>query len=194
MRAGIFQSVRGSCRHLLGEQVRRGLVALLTAVVIVSTGALAGGCAIKLAPAFDKSIFDGLTEANVDAMKIFASATSGPFSKRAKAYDDVIGELNAVQVQINARGTPPTPPLLLQLTAAVGDAEAERHLAALSKPPTSADIDNLIEIITETKRADSKGILLRQSRVTHKTRLALFKGAFSVQMAQALTYEKALQR
>jgi hypothetical protein len=36
-----------------------------------------GGCAVKLAPDFDRTIVDGLTQANENAMTLFASVSSG---------------------------------------------------------------------------------------------------------------------
>jgi hypothetical protein len=199
-----MRSMRVSVSRLGGERfglwrdaaIRRGVAALFTIIFIVFTNTLVGGCAIKLAPDFDKAIFDGLTKANEDAMKIFASVPSKPYnSAREKAYDDVVGELNAVQVQVNARTTPPAPPpLISDVVRAVGSAAAEKKLAELSEPPTSSDIDNLILIMETAKYGDKKNKLLRMSRVHNKTRLVVLKNSFSTQMAQALAYEKALQR
>jgi len=159
---------------------------LLAVVVVIFAGIGLGSCAVKLAPEFDQAIFDGLSKANEEAMKLFASAGSGPFSKRAKAYDDVIGELNAVQVQVSARGAPPPPSVLVEIAGVLGDKKAGQKLAAIAKPPTSADIDNLIRIMNAAKADDKLGLLARN--------LDFYKPAFSLQMAQALAYEKILQR
>lgn len=163
---------------------RRSVTALFTIIVIVFANTLVGGCAIKLAPSFDQAIFDGLTKANVDAMKLFASTSSGAYEKRAKAYDDVIGELNAVQVQIAARATPTPPAFLLWVAAPAGN-KAKANASEALVPPTAADVDTLVKIMTRAKLDDRKGRL--------RGRVDFLKEAFAIQMAQALTYEKALQ-
>jgi hypothetical protein len=168
-----------------GSACRR-ILPCLVALFIIFAGALTGGCAVKLAPDYDKAIFDGLTAANQNAMVLFASAESGPYSKREAAYDETIGQLAAVQVQIKARGTPAPPPLLSRIADAVDKKTAAEKISDALEAPTAGDVVTLIRIMNQARRDDQNARL--------KRRLDFHVEAFSIQMAQALAYEKALQR
>jgi hypothetical protein len=149
----------------------------------------ASTCAIKLAPDYDKAIFDGLTKANEDAMKLFASVKSNPseaYSHRANAYDSVIGELNAVQVQIKSRSVPTPPTPVLTVAGLLGGSNATQQVPQALDVPTASDVDTLVKIMQRARIDDKAGKLSR--------RIDLAQEAFAIQMAQALTYEKALQR
>lgn len=179
MRIGV--AARESLNSSPHRQARFG-AGILLFIFSLFVAALTGGCAIKLAPDYDKAIFDGLSKANEDAMVLFASTNSGPYSKRDSGYDTVIGELNAIQVQIKARGAPAPPLLLFQVTPGADKKSVSDALA----PPTSGDVDNLLRIVNSARRADQSGRI--------KGRIDFLVEAFAVQMAQALAYEKALQR
>lgn len=147
--------------------------------------AILGGCAVKLAPDYDKAIFDGLTQVNTDAMTLFASTSSGSYSNRQAAYDSVIGQLNAVQVQIKSRGTP-APPLLAGLFVPVNPTNGQRQFSDMPVPPTADAVNTLIKIVERARKEDVAGRI--------KGRIGFDQEAFAIQMAQALAYEKALQR
>ncbi len=178
-RAGPRYAVIGVVPHARDLIQLLGLWAVVAAVFL-------GGCAVKLAPDYDKAIFDGLTKVNEDAMKLFASVSSAPFTKREDAYNSVIGELNAVQVQIKSRPTPTPPPLAVNILRARGDVAAQQQAGDALVPPTGAAVDTLIKIMTTARNDDQRGRLAG--------RIDFIKEAFAVQMAQALAYEKALQR
>ncbi len=165
-------------------KVRTGARIALLAVYFVALVFAATGCAVKLAPDYDKAIFDGLTKANEDAMKLFASVGSAPYTERQVAYNSVIGELNAVQVQIKSRSTPTSSAFFLSPQAATSRTSATQQ--NVLEAPTSADVDTLIKIMETARRNDQDGRLPR--------RIDFIKESFAIQMAQALTYEKALQR
>lgn len=192
MRTGVFFSALSRFRDSPIDSThsssggRHRITVLIAIVFAVLAAGFAGGCAVKLAPDYDKAIFDGLTKANQDAMVLFASAQSGPYSKRAAAYDTTIGELAAVQVQIKARATPTPPPLLTGFAVAVGDKSAGQQISDALEAPTAGDVVTLIRIMNAAKRDDENGRL--------KRRLDFHVEAFAIQMAQALAYEKALQR
>jgi len=99
-------------------------------VVVVFAATLVGSCAVKLALDYDKAIFNGLTKINEDAMTLFASVSSGApkrtYPNRKAAYDGLIGKLNAVRIQIDAR-LAPNPPLFIT--------------AILSRPASAAPPD-----------------------------------------------------
>lgn len=186
MRSGVTTARVDRARFLRDEKLQRIIAAVFTVIFIIVANTLVGGCAIKLAPDFDKAIFDGLTKANEDAMKLFASTSTRPFSKRAKAYDDVVGELNAVQVQIKARATPSAPSLLLRIPGVSGNKMTQQEISDALVPPTAADVDTLVKIMITAKNEDQKGRL--------KGRIDFLMEAYAIQMAQALAYEKALIR
>lgn len=172
-----------------GEFVIHRLLLYCVLLAVVAGAGMLGGCAVKLAPDYDKAIFDGLTKINEDAMKLFASAQSGAasFGTRERAYVAVLGELDAVQVQVASRGTPTPPALLTRLLTTIGDQEAKELVNQALIPPTAGSIVSLRNIMANTQRTDRNGRLSR-------ARADFFKEAFATQMAQALTYEKALQR
>ncbi len=68
------------------------------------------GCTVQLAPAYDQSIYDGLVSANKDIQALFVatdtSVTSDTYATRAPAYDHIVAELKAVELQIKARPLP----------------------------------------------------------------------------------------
>lgn len=171
---------------LADATTRRRVLSCFIALFVVFAGGLAGGCAVKLAPDYDKAILDGLTTANQSAMVLFAAAESGPYSKREAAYDETIGQLAAVQVQIKARGTPAPPPLLTRLATAADNKSAADKISDALEAPTAGDVVTLIRIMNVARRDDQNGHL--------KQRLDFHVEAFAIQMAQALAYEKALQR
>jgi hypothetical protein len=154
-------------------------------VLVFCIAAVLGGCAVKLAPDYDKAIFDGLAKANTDAMTLFASTSSGPYSDRQAAYDSVVGQLNAVQVQIKSRGTPASP-LLAGLFVPANARHGQQQASGVLASPTAASVNALIKIVERTRKEDSQGRI--------KNRIDFDQEAFAIQMAQALAYEKALQR
>ena len=161
--------------------------ALVTSIVL----ALAG-CAVRLAPSYDQAIFDGLTKANEEAMTLFAATSagvsSGTFStKREKAYDGLIGKLDAVRLQAVARPDPqPGPFLALVLPKIVGKPSDQPDTNPLASP-TSRFAANMARIFTRMRDRDKKNGLKPQH-------VALYKNEFEFEMDNALTYEKALNR
>jgi hypothetical protein len=150
---------------------------------IACLGALFGGCAVKLAPDYDKAIFDGLTRVNEDTMTLFVSVGTGPYSQRVDSYNSVLGGLDALQVQVMARQTPNAPAIFGTLLQSADD---RQKVADALTPPTSAAVTNMSRIVTRLRADDQRG--------RAAGRIDFLKEAFAVQMAQALTYEKALQR
>jgi hypothetical protein len=74
--------------------VRRRCDRTASTIVAFVLVALLSGCAVKLAPNYDRILVDGLAKANEDAMILFASASSstpGTFDKRENVYNGLIG-------------------------------------------------------------------------------------------------------
>jgi hypothetical protein len=153
-------------------------------VSLALAGALLGACAAQLAPNFDRTIIDGLTNVNEDAMTLFASVSGGApkstFPRRKDSYDKVIGKLEAVRLQLNARPNPR--PLSPQIFGVGPKTEVN-----LPPAPTPGILAAMASNITAMRDADSK-FGLRVNDV------AQFRSSFVNSMDQALTYEKALER
>jgi hypothetical protein len=165
---------------------------VIVALIAVASAMPLGGCAVKLAPEYDKAIFDGLTKANEEAMTLFASvaagATKATFSKREAAYDSVIGTLDAVRLQVTSRVTPESPALMsaiVQRTAPSGNAATT--VAGLPAIPSQGSLARMIQTVTSMRNVDSHYNLTPMLVMGFKMR-------FEISMEQALTYEKALNR
>ena len=65
------------------------------------------GCTTQLAPAYDQAVSDGLVSANKDIQALFVavgtSTTKDTYPTRAPAYDHIVAELQAVELQIKTR-------------------------------------------------------------------------------------------
>lgn len=147
------------------------------------------GCAIRLAPAYDRTIVDGLTKVNQDTMTLFASVSSGAsrasYAKRKDTYDSLIGTIDALRNQAVARPVPR--PVGAQILGIGPKPGARQQDIPRLETPTPAILSAMIETLTAMRDAD-KDYGLRPRDVT------TFKGEFVISMDQALTYEKALER
>ncbi len=166
---------------------------VIAALVLIVAALPLSGCAVKLAPEYDKAIFDGLAKANEEAMTLFSSVASGVkkdnFSRRQASYDGVIGKLDAVRVQIGSRVAPESPALMAEIlkrTAAVPASETSAQ-PALPAVPSLGSLDRLIQTMTSMRNVDSQHGLSPMLVMGYKLR-------FEISMEQALTYEKALNR
>jgi hypothetical protein len=170
-----------------------------TFVAVIALGFIAvfqAGCAIRLGPDYDKAIFDGLTKINEDAMTLFASVASGAskntYPKRQPVYDGLIGKLDAVRVQIDARLSP-SPPLLLttmlsqNTNATPPTSDAKSRTPAVPEVPSLGSVNTMIRTITSMRDQDSKWGLTSNL-------VSGFKLRFEPSIEQALVYEKALNR
>jgi hypothetical protein len=148
-----------------------------------------GGCTARLAPVFDRAIVDGLSKTNEEAMTLFASAEApgGSYSKRQDAYSSLQGKLDALLIQVQARGNPTPSPAGVALLGAAGVPNAAQKVGELLQAPTAANIEAMIRIVRTMRSDDSRGKLSVLA-------LPLLKNSFAGEMAQALTYEKFLER
>jgi hypothetical protein len=206
--------VAAYAQRVASKQAMRWLPVLGYSLWIACAGMSLSGCAIKLGPDYDKAIFDGLTKANQDAMTLFASLSNGglqaKYPSRKPAYDSVIGELDALSVQILARATPPTPALISTLItpslsaptvpaisaasscytpapAAAPPAANSPSTAPAQPSPTANAVQCMTFTMTTMRDSDAK-------RGMPAMLVAGFKMRFAFFMTNALTYEKALDR
>ena len=76
----------------------------------LSTLLIATSCAVSLAPRFDQGIIDNLSTTSIEVFQLLSEVSEGTtntdFDKRQEEYNEVIGKLEALALQINARPVP----------------------------------------------------------------------------------------
>jgi len=170
------------------SSLRFALLPMLVLLIFVS------GCAIRLAPAFDRNIVDGLTEANEETLTLFASVSSGvqasTFPTREATYNALIGKFDALRIQAQARPEPR--PLVTQLFGGGPDSNIAAPMNIKSTipvlmSPTPSVLMTIVGSLTTMRDTDRmSGLSPAVGR--------LFKGEFEISIDQALVYEKALER
>lgn len=165
--------------HLL----RHRRVLPLRLISLIALALALASCAIRLAPEFDRTILDGLINANQEAMVHFASVangtSAGTFGKRKPTYDELIGKFDALRVQASARPAP------RPVSAPILGTAANK----LQPPtvPTPAVLAAVLETLTVMRDSDAE-FGLRPNDIRR------FKNEFEISVTQALTYERALER
>jgi hypothetical protein len=164
---------------------RRGIATPESLVAIAALIFALAACAVRLAPDYDKRIVDGLSAANEEMMTFFAAVSAGTtaasYSQREPRYNAIIGKLDAMKVQSQAR---PVPASSFVSRLGVGPASTESQPASA---PTTSILATMSETVTKMRDTDKRqGITAVE--------VAAFKGSFVISMSQALTYENALQR
>ncbi|MFZ6658039.1 hypothetical protein [Undibacterium sp. TJN19] len=163
---------------------------LWTRVYLLGLCISLAGCAIQLAPAYDKTVVDGLAAVNTDTMILLAAMSNGSdktsFSSRADNYNSLIGRLDALSLQAGARPMPKN-----KVTDTINQLLDKRGSPALaaddSTPPSAYAIKKVSETLGKMRDVD------RQQGVTAYEALA-FKGQVVIYLDQAITYENFLQR
>ena len=164
---------------------RRALLASILFVSLLQTV----GCAIKLAPSYDKTVVDGLTSVNEELMTFFASVSSGTnasdFDQRKPTYDRLVGKLGAIKIQSAARPVPRSQ--LDQIFGSARDVSVSPQELRRSEPPSVPAIDLMIKTMEKMRDTD-------QLQGVSAIEVSAFKGQIEISLDQALTYEKALER
>jgi hypothetical protein len=150
------------------------------------------GCAVKLAPDYDKSIIEALVSANTDTLTLFAELSEGgdpgDYSEREKTYNSLIGRFDSLRVQAEAR---PIPRPLIAEWLGFGTTSAETSEDAMNIPrlegPSADILSEIVSTLQRMRDTDAKGTLWA-------TKVEGFKGSYEISFAQVLTYEKALER
>lgn len=166
-------------------------------VAIVAAVSLAG-CAIQLAPDYDAQLLDGLTEANKEALVLFAKveagSAQGEFAKLSDEYANVIASFEALGQRADARQNPPLASRLLKMKAIASFCDPEDDPASCVNATASAvtEIVGVLRMLRDRHKRlptsgnpdgglladDVTGLRLRYDREIH----------------QALTVETALKR
>ena len=172
--------------------VRRAtyLFGLLSFFQLLAVLLVLSGCAIQLAPAYDKTIIEGLTDANEQTLVLFASVSSGVsasgFAKREQTFNEVIGKFDAVETQVRTRPYPRS--LLAKVTGSGPPIDAKpSQLPRLDQAPSIQAIASIVDVLTHMREFDRAGRL-------SKSILTGLRQSYDIAIDQALTYEKALER
>lgn len=146
------------------------------------------GCATQLAPNYDKAIVDGLTSTNIKLMEHCASVSSGTkkdtYSEREETYNSLIGNLDALAIQIKARPMPDNK-IIAKFNEYLENKGVD--ILGVEEAPSATALENISKQIVMMRDTDKKqGITAIEAK--------LFKGNVVIYMDQALTYESFLKR
>jgi len=157
-------------------------------LILIFFTLILSGCAVTLAPSYDKALVDGLTSTNTAVMEFFASVSDGTqkdtFSQRKEKYANLVGRLDALELQAKARPVPKN-----RITEQVNDLLRKRGVANLDDhdAPSATAMAKISETLVKMRDTDQKqGIT--------PTEVQAFKKQVSIYMDQALTYESFLKR
>lgn len=149
------------------------------------------GCTVSLAPRYDQNIVDRLSASSTEVYQLLSEVSGGTtkndFDQRNDKYNKVLGELEALKLQINARPIPNNR-VVAKVTDKVNSSLQKKGTAAIGvsdKAPSAIAIENIIANIAKMKETDkSEGITPIAAK--------LFKGNIDISFDQALTYERYL--
>ena len=150
------------------------------------------GCTTQLAPAYDQAVSDGLVSANKDIQALFVavrtSATKDTYPMRAPAYDHVVAELKAVELQIKTRPIPNSDVLqqanTLLTKSGVGGIGNDPNF---SNYPSARSVADLVKTIQHMEISD-------QTTGLPPNLLSAYENQANIYLAQAITYENFLKR
>lgn len=149
-------------------------------------------CAVSLAPKFDQHIVDNLTGTSTEVFQLLAEVSAGTtkadYDKRESKYNQVIGKLEALVLQINARPVPNNK-TVNKIIAKANDRLKKRGASTLisagETAPSATALKNVAANIAKMKDTDKKqGVTAFEVQA--------FKGNIELFFDQALTYERFL--
>lgn len=154
---------------------------------------LVTGCTTQFSPAYDQAVLDNLNASNKDIQTLFAKIGTGvsmdTFKERKDAYDHIIGELNALVIQIKARPSP---------SGAIHITDVNKMLSGLGVSQVASD-PNITEVPSARSVRDEADSIEKMK--SHDEKYGLGGGALSsyktsanAYMTQAITYETFLKR
>ncbi len=168
----------GFARHMIGP----GLLVVV---------ALLAACTVRMAPAYDPAIANGLNSANRTMQTFFAGLSEtttipADFAKRQGAYADIIGALKAVSLQIEIHQSLTPQPDLKTVNAMLGKLGVP-NLATGSGVPGASAVSHVVNTLETMEKTDRKHGLSAME-------IAAFDGQATIYMSQAITYETFLKR
>lgn len=146
------------------------------------------GCALQLAPTYNKDLVTSITSANKDAMDFLASTSAGTqaatFASRDDKYNKLIGSFEALSDQSNARAIPASKAKKLIDRAL---SLKNINLPDDGKVPSASSLQTISGTFAKMKDTDKlQGVTA--------TEVEGFKRSIKISISQALTYENFLER
>ena len=153
---------------------------------------LVAGCTTQLAPKYDQAIADGLTSVNKDIQTLFASVQGGvtkdSYPDREQTYAQIIGSLNALEIQAKSRPVPDSIDLAKinsALTAAgVRPFAEDKNFTSI---PSARAIHDTADTMAHMRDADKSGGL-------RGAEIPTFQNQANTFLSQAIAYETFIKR
>ncbi|MEO8110513.1 MAG: hypothetical protein ABI594_10790 [Ginsengibacter sp.] len=180
-----FEPISKTKKTYLGRRLRYAGIGLLF---------FFANCTVSLAPKFDQGIVDNLSSASAQVFQLLAETSSGArpaeFLIRAEKYNSLIGTLEALQLQINARPVPQNK-TVEKIIAKANARLTQRGISTLTSvgdiAPSATALEQIIVNLTKMRDTDQKQGLT-------PLEVQAFKNNIQLYLDQALTYEKFLNQ
>jgi hypothetical protein len=160
----------------------RGFARIPTLLVGLVAVVLLAGCGGRLVPDYDRTVIEGLTRINEEAMTLFARTSPGvqarTYLNREPAYDSLAGKLQALRIQLQTR-----PPERAGFTL-FGERK-EKEKSTPRQPRTEKFLTDMGDLFERMRARDKKSGLVPEQ-------VGLYRKEYESYMDDALTYEKAL--
>jgi hypothetical protein len=163
------------------------------AILFLTTIVITTSCAVSLAPRFDQGIIDNLSTTSTEVFQLLsevsAGTTNSDFEKREEEYDQVIGKLDALALQINARPVPDNK-TVDKIIAKANSSLQKKGTTLISvnqTAPSATALKNVTANVTKMKQTDKLQGITATEALAFKNNIELF-------LDQALTYERYLNK
>lgn len=155
---------------------------------------LFSSCAVSLAPKFDQGIVDNLSATSTDIFQLLAGVSEGTnssdFNQREEKYNNLIGKIEALELQIKARPLPKNKKIE-KIIEKANNRLSERKVGALitigDTAPSATALEQIVKNLEQMKTTDKTNGLKPGA-------VAVFKGFIELYLDQALTYERFLNK
>jgi len=159
----------------------------------LSTLLIATSCAVSLAPRFDQGIIDNLSTTSIEVFQLLSEVSEGTtntdFDKRQEEYNEVIGKLEALALQINARPVPDNKTVnkIISKTNSSLQKKGSTLISVNETAPSATALKNVTANVTKMKQTDKLQGITATEALAFKNNIELF-------FDQALTYERFLNK
>jgi hypothetical protein len=163
-------------------------VVLLLSILLITTR-----CAVSLAPRFDQGIIDNLSITSTEVFQLLSEVSDGTtnadFNKREEEYNQVIGKLDALALQINARPVPDNKTVDKIISKANSSLQKKGTtlISVNQTAPSATALKNVTANVTKMKQTDKLQGITATEALAFKNNIELF-------FDQALTYERFLNK
>ncbi|MEP4627193.1 MAG: hypothetical protein ABJR46_16350 [Tateyamaria sp.] len=159
---------------------------------------LLSSCTVSLFPEFDAKIIEKIEETNDQAQVLFATVERGSpaseFASLEPTYNEVLGGLSAILLQVQAR---PQPEISERLLARIVGRERIRDFCRENEEGRAGDPRACILIVTPFALSEARESIAEMRNAHERLGLgpvlaANFVNLFNISIEQALTVEAAL--